>query len=155
MTLERFPTLRGLLDDLTRLTVEEVTRRNAVREQQQQKQQQSASIVGEGRDVTTVHAPWLGRSYHLTGAQREVVRQLLHAHLECRNPDVDERTLLSLAGLPPTSKLADAFKGSSAWGELIVKGKGAATYRLAGPDAAEEEEDKEEEDKEEEDEGEL
>lgn len=120
MSLVRFPILRGLLEDLTKLNTQEVSRRAAVAHQ-----------VRESRDVTTVSIPWVGE-FHLTGPQRAVVRELIDSLVNCSNPCVEERVLL-LRSKSQARSLEELFKGSPAWGVLILRGAAPGTFQIAPP----------------------
>lgn len=137
--LSRYPTLQRLHEELSGLAAEEAVglRTGRVR-------------YGPGRDLVEVTIPWLGKRYLCTVAQREVVRQLVHAQAHCASPDVDEQTLLGRAGVRgPLArsgggrgphKLAALFAGHPAWGELILPGDRPATYRICPPPEEETEE---------------
>src|ERR1700710_683815 len=80
-----------------------------------------------------VNYPGLG-TYHLTAPQLAVVRELMAALLFGPSPEVRESRLLAEAGgLTPT--LAGVFALSPAWGELVIPGASAGTYRLFSPPA--------------------
>ncbi len=118
--LDRYPTLQALYEELTRLSAVEVAR--GAREAR------GEVSLNEGRDVTRVSVPWVG-DFLLTGPQREVVRLLVDAYLHSRSPEMAESTLLQMAGCR-ASKLAVVFRGSPAWGTLIVRGSKPYLYRL-------------------------
>ena len=78
--------------------------------------------------------PGLG-VYTLNGdKQREVVRVLWEAWQE-GNPEVSQQTLLQAVDSDCT-RLLDLFRRHPAWGQLVVQGEAAGTYRL--PDLPEE-----------------
>lgn len=72
---------------------------------------------------------WGGRDYHLTRKQAVIV-SVLWEGWEAGTPDVGQEVLLRTADSECT-RLVDLFRRSSAWGELIVAGETAGTYRLA------------------------
>jgi hypothetical protein len=123
VALNRYPTLNKMLDELTELNVREVSRKREDRGK--------GVSLSEGRDVLQVCVPWVGE-FLLSGPQREVVRQLLHAMTHCRNPEMDERTLLSRAGVK-SGRLSDLFAKNKAWDTLIIRGSSPTSYRIAPP----------------------
>lgn len=125
MSIARFPILQGLLEDLSRLSLQEASREVAVR-----------PGLRESRDITTVSIPWVGE-FHLSGPQRVVVRELVDAMVNCSNPEVEERVLLARAKSQARS-LEDIFRGSPAWGVLILRGSKPGLYRLPAPPVGEE-----------------
>jgi hypothetical protein len=63
-----------------------------------------------------------------------VVRELMGALLHADTPDVGETSLPRVSGLK-VGRLRDVFRGSAAWGELVIQGRTAGTYRLYSPPA--------------------
>ena len=122
MSLARYPTLRGLLEDLSSLAAGEAVR-SRVRE---------VARRDADADANAVWVPWLGRRYWCSPPQQAVVRELIDAHVNSASPDVDERVLLRRAGIGG-GRLADLFRGHPAWGELILPGERAATFRVSPP----------------------
>lgn len=123
--LSDYPALTELYRDLSRLAAAGAAR-----------------AASPGPEWSRVRVPWAGE-FLLNRAQRAVVAELLEA-LGSASPEVDQRQLLRSAG-SSARRLADVFKGSAAWGRLVVPGGRAGHYRLApspqerGPAAAGEE----------------
>lgn len=69
-----------------------------------------------------------GAGYHLTERQARVV-EILYRALQNGTPEVSHREIMKMLGTP-NSKLKDSFRGSAAWGTLVVPGSTRGTYRL-------------------------
>ena len=89
------------------------------------------SIGGPGRrhSLDFCSVAWDGRVYVFTPNQTAIVKALWDAW-EAGTPCVHGATLLEFADCK-SNKMSDAFKGSPAWGTLIVEGPVKGTYRLA------------------------
>jgi len=74
---------------------------------------------------------WFGANYSFTPNQAKVVEILWRAW-EGGTPDVYHNLLLNAADLG-AERLVDVFKGSAAWGTLIVPGQVKGTFRLQEP----------------------
>jgi hypothetical protein len=91
---------------------------------------------GSARRVS--HSPdfrsytWGQERYSFTPGQAAVVRALQEAK-DNGTPDVGQDTLMEVAG-SEGSRLRDLFKSHPAWGNLIVRGDGKGTLRLADPE---------------------
>lgn len=114
--LRDYSTLDALYRDLSRLSVSESAR--------------AAARGSPGPDWSRVAVPWVGE-FLMSRPQRAVVRELLDA-LTSASPEVDQRQLLRAAG-SGARRLADLFRGSEAWGRLVVPGERAGHYRLPAP----------------------
>jgi hypothetical protein len=69
-----------------------------------------------------------GKQFSLTPQQAQVV-EILHEAYENGTPEVGQAYLLEQVATP-SSRLRDTFKGSSAWGELIIPGTTQGSFRL-------------------------
>jgi hypothetical protein len=123
MSLKRFPALAALLEDLTRLAVEESAREPIDR----------AAREHFGQDARKVFWPGLGE-FWLTPPQVLVVRKLMKASINSDRPEVKERRLLAASGSDAES-LEELFAGSPAWGCLVIPGVRRGRYRLADSSA--------------------
>jgi hypothetical protein len=76
---------------------------------------------------------WFGRLYGFTTPQAAAVA-VLWRNWRRGTPDVADETLLHAAGVN-AKRLVDLFKGSAAWGTMIVRGSTRGTARLQEPPA--------------------
>jgi hypothetical protein len=82
-------------------------------------------------DFRSVH--WFGADHTFSATQAACVQVLWEAW-ENGTPEVGQATILEHPEVEAESKrLVDVFKGHPAWGTMIVKGRTAGAYRLAGP----------------------
>jgi hypothetical protein len=81
-------------------------------------------------DFRSVH--WFGQDYCFTPYQAACVQRLWEAW-EQRNPEVSQAAVLADAEIVDSKRLVDLFKGNSAWGTMIVRGKLKGAYRLQEP----------------------
>lgn len=91
------------------------------------------ACVVTGADYEKV--AWPGAGAHLLNRQQRAVVSLLVEAWEDGTIEVSQAALLRAAGVSLT-RLVELFRtdpGKSAWGRLIVPGKGAGTYRLPEP----------------------
>lgn len=109
--LSDFPALAALYQDLRRLAA--ATR---------------ARVASPGPEWRRVRVPWSGE-YLLNRGQLAAVAELMEA-AGSACPEVDQRHLLAAAG-SDARRLADLFRGSEAWGRLVVPGERPGHYRLA------------------------
>lgn len=121
-----YPTLSGLFVDLTRMEKVGVI------------QSGSATLKGgakiqftRGRQIGRLNWPGVG-DFWLDRQQQEVVAVLMEAYFECDVPDVPDATLLR-AIESKENHIAKVFRGTDAYGKLVVKGKRPGTSRLAAP----------------------
>lgn len=119
MTPDRkYPLIVSLYAELKRFVEEEPPARAA-----------PASVeVSEGRDRTRIQYGPVG-IFWLDKPQARVVEELLDARMSSGNPDVDQGVLILASGAR-VHRLAEVFKGSPAWGRLVVVGARPGTYRL-------------------------
>lgn len=82
--------------------------------------------ISHSKDFSSVR--WHGTIYGFTATQAAVVRVLWRA-LRRGAPDVRQETLL-MDSASESDRLSDVFKGSPAWGTLVVPGLARGTYRL-------------------------
>ncbi len=83
------------------------------------------------KDFRSVY--WYGDDYTFSPAQAACVNVLWEAW-ENGTPELGQATILEHPEVEAESKrLVDLFKGHPAWGKMIVKGKTAGAFRLAGP----------------------
>ena len=120
MSLDRFPALKSLYEDLTNLSLTETAREAHL-----------ARLVEAG-GPHVVSWPGLG-DFALTEPQFAVVQSLLATMLGSRSPESDGAWLLRISG-SDASSLADVFAGSPAWGRLVVPGAKKGTYKLDLPE---------------------
>jgi hypothetical protein len=80
-------------------------------------------------DFSFIH--WYGTDYHFTAAQAAIVA-ILWREWTKGTPDVRHETLLEETGAA-AKRFADLFKGSPAWGTLIVCRGHKGTARLNDP----------------------
>ena len=85
--------------------------------------------IAEGPVRTRFTYPRLG-VFWLSRPQARVVDELIEARTSSGSPDVDQGYLIAASGLK-VARLADVFKGSSAWLRLVIPGARPGTYRLA------------------------
>lgn len=90
-------------------------------------------------------APWHSTDFQLVrrgadawsfSAKQRLVVQALWDAWERGEPEVTERSLLTVAG-SECVRLQDLFRSSAAWGTLLVKAGRGTLYRLSFPTAAE------------------
>lgn len=74
---------------------------------------------------------WYGRRYSFTPQQAKAVSVLWKA-MKQGTPDVPDANLIR-ACAATSSRLADVFRDSAAWGTMIVEGETRGTHRLAVP----------------------
>jgi hypothetical protein len=75
---------------------------------------------------------WYGDDYHFSPTQAACVK-VMWEEWEKGTPDLGQETILEHPEVEAESKrLVDVFKGHPAWGKMIVKGRTAGSYRLAG-----------------------
>jgi hypothetical protein len=77
---------------------------------------------------------WFGTEYNFTPLQAPVV-QILWECWEDGTPDVPDESLRNASGSDNT-RLAEIFRGNSAWGAMIVEGATRGTHRLSAPNHA-------------------
>jgi hypothetical protein len=80
-----------------------------------------------GPDFRSVR--WRGSDYVFTAAQAHIVRMLWEAWI-AGTPDVGDETATAAAGTE--RKMKEVFRGSAAWGVMIVEGATKGTHRIAG-----------------------
>lgn len=81
-------------------------------------------------ELRPVRWPGAG-TFWLDVYQRRIVHELVEALLWRGDPDVPASVLLHAARAPGGKDLAEVFRGSAAWGTLVIPGRTPGTYRLA------------------------
>lgn len=98
------------------------------------KQRRKGAAQAPGKLPDTGHSEdfrslrWFGISYSFTAGQAPIVKALYEAYVN-GTPDVGQETLLEIIDRGD-SRLVDVFRGSDAWGKIIVPGGSKGSFRL-------------------------
>lgn len=91
----------------------------------------SPAPAGRRHSADFCSVRWDGRLFFFTPNQAAIVKALWQA-MENGTPCVQGATLLEAADCE-SSRVSDVFRGSDAWGVLIVEGAVKGAYQLAEP----------------------
>lgn len=120
MSLDQFPALKGLRDDLNGLHLERTVRRDG------EKRRGIRHV--DGRDLHRVAIDWVAGEFLVTPEQWRVI-ELLYDALGSASPEVPQSALLRASG-SKARRLEEVFRGSPAWGRLVVPGSRTAHFCL-------------------------